>query len=128
MICLQNFKSIRELSVKSFSKKIKTLMMKQIFLCGIKCSVFFLLLQVVSFIILNYMFTCLCLYVLCLVMYVSSECERLQPRRPRQFFGVGLMIFSQPLTGKASFVYLFTFSRPCSFFLFIFQCFPNKNK
>ena len=61
--------SIRELSVKSLSKKIKTLMMKSIFLCGIKCNHFFLLLQVVCLIILNYMFTCLRLYVLCRVMY-----------------------------------------------------------
>ena len=42
------------------------------------------------------------------VLIMSFECERLQTRRPRQFFGVdGLMVFSQSLTGKPhSYTYL----------------------
>ena len=80
----------------------------------------------------------------CNVLIMSSECERLQTRRQHQFFGVGLMVFSQPLTGKISFVYLFASSRQCSFlltrkswkyttltsvyFYTDFSVFPNKNE
>ena len=88
---------------------------------------FFLLLKVVSLIINVNVSLPVC-FMSSNVLIMSSECERLQTRRPRQFFGVGLMVFSQPLTGKTSFVHLFNFSRQCSFFFLIFQCFSNKNK
>ena len=68
----------------------------------------------------------------CNVLITSSKCEKLQTRRPRQFSGVGLIVFSQPLTGKTSFVYLFNFSRQCKFFLFyisvFFQIKINENE